>query len=117
MIRAPIGDATPSEEEEEWWSKHQKEVNDACAKMAGKDVQGELKTLEAEQADEKELRARVTSGIVSEMVEEKEGVWVCLRCGKAFRGKEFVEKHMNEMHKDVVEQRVIQVGVDGRSEE
>ena len=51
------------------------------------------------------------------MVEEKEGVWVCLRCGKAFRGKEFVEKHMNEMHKDVVEQRVIQVGVDGRSKE
>ena len=69
-----------------------------------------------EEAGEKELRERVTSGIVSSMMEEKEGVWKCLRCEKAFRGKEFVEKHLNEMHKDVVEQRVIQVGEEERRE-
>lgn len=116
MVRTPIGDTTPSAEEEAWWEKHEKEVNAMCEKLAGKDVEGEVKAEEAEEAGEKELRERVTSGIVSSMMEEKEGVWKCLRCEKAFRGKEFVEKHLNEMHKDVVEQRVIQVGEEERRE-
>ena len=116
MVRTPIGDTTPSAEEEAWWEKHEKEVNAMGEKLAGKDVEGEVKALEAEEAGEKELRERVTSGIVSSMMEEKEGVWKCLRCEKAFRGKEFVEKHLNEMHKDVVEQRVIQVGEEERRE-
>ena len=49
MVRTPIGDTTPSAEEEAWWEKHEKEVNAMCEKLAGKDVEGEVKALEAEE--------------------------------------------------------------------
>ena len=53
MVRTPIGDTTPSAEEEAWWEKHEKEVNAMCEKLAGKDVEGEVKALEVEEAGEK----------------------------------------------------------------
>ena len=109
MVRTAVEDVQASKEDQQWLSNHQAATLAFYQQFASRTVEDDLNASSPELEREKEIRADAQR-IVESMYVEEDSMWKCRRCNNAFSGKEYVEKHVKTIHKNIIEQQLLDVG-------